>query len=116
MSNKPLVPEGFLFDVSVSDLRSPQVLERIARRLIGKTFREIHSQGFNPDGIDRAYNNAAYKGGLGTLVEEYVNTTSRFAMPNYLRLLRRTSRLSKTITGESSVCCARGRPSSSVKA
>ena len=72
MSNKPLVPEGFLFDVSVSDLRSPQVLERIARRLIGKTFREIHSQGFNPDGIDRAYNNAAYKGGLGTLVEEYV--------------------------------------------
>lgn len=72
MSNKPLVPEGFLFDVSVSDLRSPQVLERIARRLIGKTFREIRSQGFNPDGIDRAYNNAAYKGGLGTLVEEYV--------------------------------------------
>lgn len=60
----------FLF--SVSDLRSPQVLERIARRLIGKTFREIRSQGFNPDGIDRAYNNAAYKGGLGTLVEEYV--------------------------------------------
>lgn len=34
------------------------------------TFREVLDLGISPEGVERDYNNASYKGGMGTLIEE----------------------------------------------
>ncbi len=52
------------------DPASPRSIEAYAKRLEGMTFREVLALGITPEGAGRDYNNAGYKGGLGTLIEE----------------------------------------------
>lgn len=52
------------------DFSSPESIEQYAKQLEGMTFREVLELGIDPEGVSRDYNNANYKGGLGTLIEE----------------------------------------------
>lgn len=52
------------------DLSSPESIESYAKQLEGMTFRQVMELGITPDGVDRAYNEKGYKGGMGTLIEE----------------------------------------------
>lgn len=49
---------------------SAKTIESYAKQLEGMTFREVLDLGIAPEGVERDYNNARYKGGMGTLIEE----------------------------------------------
>lgn len=52
------------------DSSSSRSIEDYAKQLEGMTFREVLDLGISPEGVKRDYNNARYKGGMGTLIEE----------------------------------------------
>lgn len=55
------------------DFDDPQALLEHAKKLEGHTFREVLDLGITPDGpaLEKAdYNDASFKGGMGTLIEE----------------------------------------------
>lgn len=56
--------------INAFDLTDPESLESYAKQLEGMTFREVLDLGIAPEGVSRDYNDARYKGGMGTLIEE----------------------------------------------
>lgn len=56
------------------DKTSPEEIEEYAKKLIGKTFKNIIEDNFTGDDLKRQikyYNNPRSKGGLGNLLEEF---------------------------------------------
>lgn len=74
-----LISEGGLSMINENNLgydaRSPRSIEMYAKRLIGKSFREVRDRDtvnavFIVDEADEAYGNERRRGGLGNLIEE----------------------------------------------
>lgn len=52
------------------NLTNSESFESCAKQPEGMTFREVLGLGIAPKGVERDYNNANYKGGMGTLIEK----------------------------------------------
>lgn len=65
------------------DFDDPQALLEHAKKLEGHTFREVLDLGITPDGPAAGktdYNDASFKGGMGTLDESDTSVTTPTAM------------------------------------
>lgn len=53
-----------------TDFSNPEAIEFYAKQLEGMTFRQVLDLEIYPEGVVRSYNDKAYKGGMGNLIEE----------------------------------------------
>ena len=54
----------------VFDFSTPEKIESYAQKLQGMTFRDVLDLGITPEGTTHDYSDRAFKGGVGTLIEE----------------------------------------------